>query len=91
MKREEEDSIPFPLHLVVFLFPSLQNYKQSCSLPLLNYEESYSSSMQIYEQRVQLFQISAFVMLISFNGGANLRQVRGTDRCVDADIEVLEI
>ena len=56
MTQVDEDSIPFPLHLLAFLFSSLQNYEQSSSLPLLNYKQFYSSSVQIYDQGVDLFQ-----------------------------------
>ena len=70
---QEEDSIPFPLHLRVFLFPSLQNYEQSCSLPLLNYEQSYSSSVQIYDQGVHLFQENLLILLI---GGSILKSIK---------------
>ena len=62
MTQEEEDSIPFPLHLLAFLFPSFQNYEQSCSIPLQSYEQSYSSSVQIYDQGVQLFQENFLIL-----------------------------
>ena len=75
-----ENSIPFPLHLQLFLFPSLQNYEQSCSLPILNYEHSYSSSVHIYDQGVQLFQENFLILLI----GGSIQKTIKEERLVIA-------
>ena len=58
----EDIQILFPspdIYDLSYLLPAL-NYKHSCSFPLQNYEQSYFSSEQIYEQGVQLFQENGF-------------------------------
>ena len=60
------DSIPFPSNLRVFLFPSCQKLRPILypSPHKVQAIQSYSSSVQIYEQGVQLCQEDGLIPLI---------------------------
>jgi hypothetical protein len=63
-KGRDSIFILFPEHLQTILFPSLYNYKQSCSLSLYNYTKLVPFSLKNYEQGVQGIALWAHIFLL---------------------------